>query len=67
MTMVPDVTTGYIDPFYSEKTIAFCCNIVDPITYESYSKDPRYITQKAEKFLKSSGLGCCRVSHIPST
>ena len=55
--MVPDVTTGYIDPFYSEKTIAFYCNVVNPITYESYSKDPRYIAQKAEKFLKSSGLG----------
>ena len=57
MTMVPDVTTGYIDPFYSEKTIAFYCNVVDPITYKSYSRDPRFIAQKAEKYLKSSGLG----------
>ena len=40
MTMVPDVTTGYIDPFYSEKTIAFYCNVVNPITYESYPKEP---------------------------
>ena len=57
MTMVPDVTTGYIDPFYSEKTIAFYCNVVDPVTYESYNRDPRYIAQKAEKYLKASGLG----------
>ena len=57
MTMVPDVSTGYLDPFYSEKTIAFYCNVVDPITYKSYSRDPRYIAQKAEKYLKSSGLG----------
>ena len=57
MTMVPDASTGYIDPFYSEKTIAFYCNVVDPVTYESYSRDPRYIAQKAEKYLKSSGLG----------
>ena len=46
MTMVPDVTTGYLDPFYSEKTIAFYCNIVDPVSYESYVKDPRFIAKK---------------------
>ena len=57
MTMVPDITTAYIDPFYSEKTIAFYCYIVDPVTYESYSKDPRYIAKKAEEYLKSSGMG----------
>ncbi len=57
MAMVPDVTTGYIDPFYSEKTIAFYCDVVDPISYESYEKDPRYIAKKAEKYLKSSGMG----------
>ena len=57
MAMVPDVTTGYIDPFYSEKTIAFTCDVVDPITYESYARDPRYIAKKAEKYLKSSGMG----------
>ena len=43
MAMVPDVTTAYIDPFYSEKTIAFYCDVVDPISYECYEKDPRYI------------------------
>ena len=57
MTMVPDVTSAYLDPFYSEKTIAFYCDIVDPITYNNYIKDPRYIAKKAQQYLKSSGLG----------
>ena len=57
MAMVPEVTSGYIDPFFSEKTIAFYCDVVDPITYKSYSRDPRYIAKKAEKYLKSSGMG----------
>jgi len=57
MTMVPDIATAYLDPFYSEKTIAFYCYIVDPITYENYPKDPRFIAQKAENYLKSTGLG----------
>src|SRR5205807_1051007 len=33
------------------------CNIVDPITKEPYSRDPRFIAQKAERYLKSSGIG----------
>ena len=57
MSMVPDVTTAYIDPFYSEKTIVFYCDIKDPISRNDYSKDPRYIAKKAEEYLKSSGLG----------
>ena len=28
----------------------------DPLTGESYSRDPRYIVQKAEAYLKSTGL-----------
>ena len=57
MAMVPEVNSGYIDPFFSEKTIAFYCDVVDPITYKSYSRDPRYIAKKAEKYIKSSGMG----------
>ena len=57
MIVVPDVTTAYIDPFFSEKTIAFYCDIKDPITKESYTRDPRNIAKKAEGYLKSSGMG----------
>ena len=57
MSMVPDVTTAYIDPFCSEKTIVFYCDIKDPISRNDYSKDPRFIAKKAEEYLKSSGLG----------
>ena len=57
MTIVPDISTAYIDPFYSEKTIAFYCYVVDPVTYKNYSKDPRFIAKKAEEYLKSSGMG----------
>ena len=47
MIVVPDVATAYIDPFFSEKTIAFYCDIKDPITKENYSRDPRNIAKKA--------------------
>jgi glutamine synthetase len=38
-------------------TLVLIGNIVDPITREPYSRDPRYIAQKAEAFLKSTGIG----------
>ena len=55
MIVLPDVNSAFIDPFYSEKTIVFLCNIKDPITLEDYTKDPRNIAKKAEAYLKSSG------------
>ena len=57
MIVLPDVTTAYIDPFFSEKTIVFYCDIKDPITKESYTRDPRNIAKKAEGYLKTSGIG----------
>jgi glutamine synthetase len=57
MSMFPDATTAYLDPFFSEKTIVFHCDIKDPVTHEYYSRDPRYIAKKAEEYLKSSGMG----------
>tara|TARA_B100000686_G_scaffold188266_1_gene194985 strand:+ start:582 stop:2012 length:1431 start_codon:yes stop_codon:yes gene_type:complete len=56
MVVVPDISTAYIDPFMTEKTIVFHCDIKDPVTGENYTKDPRYIAKKAESFLKSSGI-----------
>ncbi len=38
-------------------TLSLLCNIADPITKEKYSRDPRYIAQKAEAYLNSTGLG----------
>jgi glutamine synthetase len=37
--------------------LVLICNIFDPITREAYSRDPRHIAQKAENYLKSSGIG----------
>ena len=32
------------------------CFVADPVTGESYSRDPRYIAKKAEEYLKSTGV-----------
>ncbi len=57
MLVVPDPNTAVIDPFMQEPTLSLICNVVDPITKEPYSRDPRNIAIKAEKYLKSTGIG----------
>lgn len=57
MLVVPDATTAKMDPFYEAPTLVLICNIVDPITREAYTRDPRNIAQKADAYLKSSGIG----------
>ena len=57
MLVMPDPTTAMMDPFMNDSTLSLLCNIVDPITKELYSKDPRNVAQKAEAYLKSTGIG----------
>ncbi|MBT8155389.1 type I glutamate--ammonia ligase [Epibacterium ulvae] len=57
MKLIPDLESTYVDPFYAEKTICIHCSIVEPDTGESYERDPRGTAQKAEAYLKSSGMG----------
>jgi glutamine synthetase len=57
MLMVPDPDTAFIDPFFDHPTLVLVCNIVDPITRQPYSRDPRWIARKAENHLKSTGFG----------
>ena len=57
MLLVPDPGTAAIDPVYEVPTISLICNIRDPMTGGNYSRDPRWIAQKAEAYLASSGLG----------
>jgi glutamine synthetase len=57
MLVMPDPTTAVMDPFCEEATLSLICNIVDPITKEKYTRDPRNIAQKAEAYLSSTGIG----------
>ncbi len=57
MKLMPDATAAYIDPFYAEKTLCIHCTVVEPDTGEPYERDPRGTAQKAEAYLKSSGIG----------
>jgi glutamine synthetase len=56
MLLVPDPSTAVMDPFRQHPTMNIFCFVRDPITGESYTRDPRYIAKKAEDYLKSSGI-----------
>ena len=57
LLMVPDPTTACLDPFCAVPTLSIVGNIVDPITREPYDRDPRFVAQKAEKYLQSTKIG----------
>ena len=56
MILMPDPNTAVIDPFRQHPTLNINAFVRDPLTGESYSRDPRYITQKAEAYLQSTGI-----------
>ncbi|MBI2894334.1 MAG: type I glutamate--ammonia ligase [Deltaproteobacteria bacterium] len=56
MLVIPDADTAVMDPFTEAPTLSLVCNIVDPLTKEPYSRDPRYIARKAEAYVKQTGI-----------
>ena len=47
MVLIADPNTAYLDPFRTRKTLNMHCFVADPVTGERYSRDPRYVAQKA--------------------
>lgn len=56
MLLFPDPDTAIVDPACKIDTLSLVCNIKDPVTLESYSRDVRHVAQKAEAYLQSTGI-----------
>jgi glutamine synthetase len=56
MILVPDPETAVMDPFRKHPTLILHTYVKDPLTGEFYSRDPRYISRKAEEYLKGTGI-----------
>jgi glutamine synthetase len=56
MLAMPDPTTAFIDPFCAVPTLSLTCTVAETGTKELYTRDPRGIAQRAEKYLLSTGL-----------
>ncbi|MEH6551898.1 MAG: glutamate--ammonia ligase [Pseudomonadales bacterium] len=57
MVLMPDDSSAVLDPFTDETTIIVRCDIVEPTTGQGYDRDPRSIAERAEAYLKSTGIG----------
>src|SRR5208283_1305001 len=56
MLLIPDPKTAIMDPFDETPTLVMIGDVKDPITKQRYERDPRWIAQKAELYLKNSGV-----------
>jgi glutamine synthetase len=56
MLAMPDAGTAFIDPFCAVPTLSLTCTIAETGTKEAYSRDPRGMAQKGEKYLAATGL-----------
>src|SRR5690554_8200042 len=56
MILMPVDETSVLDPFTEETTVNITCNIVEPTTMQGYERDPRSVAQRAEEYLKSTGI-----------
>ena len=57
MLAMPDPDTAWIDPFMAVPTLSLICTVAETGTMEPYTRDPRGIAQKAEKYLVSTNVG----------
>jgi glutamine synthetase len=55
LNLLPDATTAFVDPIPAQKTLSIVCNIHEP-SLERYSRDPRAVAERAEEYLRKSGI-----------
>ncbi|MCC9076046.1 type I glutamate--ammonia ligase [Litorilinea aerophila] len=56
MNLLADPTTALIDTMCAVPTLSLVCNVYEPITNEPFSRDPRYVAQRAVEYMKSTGI-----------
>ncbi len=56
MLLVADPETACLDPILDVPTLNLICNVQEPVTRQRYSRDPRYIAQKAENYLRTTAI-----------
>ncbi len=56
MNLLADPTTAFIDPVCSVPTLSLICNVVEPITGEPFSRDPRTVARRAVDYMESTGI-----------
>jgi glutamine synthetase len=56
MVLVPDLNSGFIDPFWQAPTLSFICTTLEADTHLVFANDPRNIAIRAEVYLRETGI-----------
>ncbi len=57
MILVPDLSTGFVDPFWEVATLSFICNTFEADTKKLFARDPREILRRSEAYMQTNGIG----------
>ncbi|MEM8659847.1 MAG: glutamate--ammonia ligase [Pseudomonadota bacterium] len=57
MVLMPDDNASLLDPFTDDATVIIRCTVVEPTTMQGYDRDPRSVAQRAEDYLRTTGIG----------
>jgi len=57
MLLIPDSSRYWIDPFMKPATLCLISSVIDPISKDGYWLDPRAVAQRAQNYLKFTGIG----------
>jgi glutamine synthetase len=56
MVLVPDLGTGFLDPFWETPTLSFVSTTLEADTRQLFPYDPRTIARRAEEHLVATGI-----------
>jgi glutamine synthetase len=56
MVTVPDLTSGFVDPFWEAPTLSFLCSAREANSRQDFPRDPRNIARRAEAYLQAAGV-----------
>jgi len=56
MVMVPDLSSGFFDPFCELPTLSFLCTTLEADTRELFPYDPRSIARRADRFMREEDI-----------
>jgi glutamine synthetase len=56
LSLLPELSTAILDPFFEQATLAIRCDVVDPTTMMGYDRDPRSVAKRTEAYLQSTNI-----------
>jgi glutamine synthetase len=56
MILMPDAESAVVDVFSEDATLNLRCDVYEPATMQGYDRCPRSLAQRAEAYMKSTGI-----------